>query len=370
MVRSVDSLLEHAVARRQIHAGVLLAAAHGQIRIHRAYGRARLDSVFDLASLTKPLATTAVAMKLHADGRLPLSAPLSELVPHLRDRPLGSVRPWHLLSHSSGLPAWRPFYEEHSGRSAAATRAAVRRAIAREPLDARPGSRSVYSDLGFILLDQLLQRIGRARLDRLAARWIYRPLGLSRTRFFPLGSTPDSRRAKAARFSADEADRADARGWPLVPTERCPRRGRLRGEVHDDNCHAMGGVCGHAGLFSTAHDVHLLARELVAAYRGHRSLFAPATVRRFWRRAGVPGSSWALGWDTGGGATGSGGRYLGQRAVGHLGFTGTSLWIDPERALWVILLTNRVYYGREPNPMKRLRPRLHDAVLRALGGPD
>jgi serine-type D-Ala-D-Ala carboxypeptidase len=349
-MKRAHRLMVEAVASRSFHSGCLLVAQEGQPLVHQAYGRGRLDTVYDLASLTKPLATTAVMMQLAAQGELDPERRLVDLLP-LRDRPeVRSIRIWHLLAHAAGLPAWVPFFRQVEAVPAARKRQTIRRLVASTPLEAAPGRQTVYSDLGFILLAWAIERAAGTRLDRLAARSIYQPLGLSRTFFVDLARPRETR--EAIRFA---------------PTERCAwRRRELLGEVHDENCAAMGGISGHAGLFSTAYEVHLLARELVAAYHGARSLFDRDVVRRFLLRRPLPGATRVLGWDTPSARGSSSGRFFGPRSVGHLGFTGTSLWIDLERAIWVVLLTNRVYYGREPNPMKALRPRLHDAILRAL----
>jgi serine-type D-Ala-D-Ala carboxypeptidase len=337
--------MQQAVASRVFPAATLLVADEGQPVLHAAYGRARLDTVFDLASLTKPLATTAVLMRLCARGELKPSARLRELLPGA-DRPgLRQLRLWHLLAHCSGLPAWRPFWQEVAGLAEGRRRSALRR-LALAPLEARPGERAVYSDLGFILLEWAIERRTGLRLDRLLAREVTGPLRLTRTCFLE-------------------------RGRALPPFElAAPGKGRPRGVVDDENAEAMGGVAGHAGLFSTAHEVHLLARELWTAWAGGPSVFAPTVVRRFWSARPMPEATRALGWDRPSRVGASCGRYFSEDAVGHLGFTGTSLWIEPACGRWVVLLANRVYYGRqrEPNPMRALRPRLHDAVMRALVG--
>ncbi|MBW2734465.1 MAG: serine hydrolase [Deltaproteobacteria bacterium] len=348
-LRRLHQLIEDQIAARAFPSAVLLAALDGEPLIHQAYGKARLDSAFDLASLTKPLATTAAMMLLDAEGLLSPQTRLRELLPSLRTKEVGETPLSALLSHSSGLPAWQPYYERAATLGFKAAKQAVRRWAASESLVYEPGSRSLYSDLGFILLDWALERAVGKRLDRLLAQRLTKPLGLERMTFVDLESSQDARPRQ-----------------PFVPTERCPRRGRLLGEVHDDNTHAMGGISGHAGLFGSAFDVHLLTRELVAAYEGRRSIFSREVVRRYWRARPVRGGSWALGWDRPSGARPSGGGAFGPASVGHLGFTGTSLWIDPAARYWVIFLTNRVYGGREPNPMKVLRPRLHDTVARAV----
>ncbi len=337
--------MERALADRVFSAGVLLVADGGAPVVHRGYGAAeRLDTVFDLASLTKALATSVAAMWLVDRGRLDPESPSWRYIGDLRRAGAQDIRIWHLLAHASGLPAWRPYYRSLRG-------AALVRAAAREPLEAVPGSRAVYSDLGFILLGRIVEKIARRRLDKLLRERIYGPLGLLRTFFVDLGG--------AARPDGPER---------IAPTGRCGWRRRiLRGEVHDENAAAMGGVAGHAGLFSTAHDVHLLCRALAGAWAGERGgPVSPEAVRAFWTRRRVPGSSWCLGWDTPSPRGSSAGRGL-RGAVGHLGFTGCSLWLDPKRALWVVLLTNRVALGREPNRLKPLRPRIHDLVVAALG---
>lgn len=351
----VHALMERAISQRSFPSACLVVAVDGQPVVHQAYGRAKLDTVYDLASLTKPLATTAVLMQLTAEGKLSPEDRLARFLPEM-DRPeTRGLRFWHLLAHVSGLPDWLPLYEAAARVSPSRRRRAIRDLVARTPLDRAPATEAVYSDLGFILLDWAIERATGERLDRLAERLVYRPLGLNRTFFVDL-------------LRAKRVQRARLTQLDIAPTERCPRRRRrLRGEVHDDNCAAMGGISGHAGLFSTAYEVNLLARELYAAYDGGRSIFDQDVVRHFFLTRPLPGATRVLGWDTPSAQKASCGRRFERRSVGHLGFTGTSLWIDLVRPLWVVLLTNRVYYGREPNPMRAFRPRLHDAVLRALG---
>jgi CubicO group peptidase (beta-lactamase class C family) len=355
----VESIVSRGIAAGSFPAACLLVARDGgEPVVHRAFGRADLHSVFDLASLTKPLATAATMMRRVGAGRFSVDAPLGQLLPSAGRSGVCEATLAQLLAHCAGLPAWRPYYERLHSLPFAEARRRLRRALLAEPLEAPPGARSVYSDLGFMLLDWALERESGQRLHQLARREVYRPLGLRSTSFYQL-DVGDEQLARAPAAA-------------LVPTERCPRRGRLCGEVHDDNAHAIGGVAGHAGLFSTAHEVHLLVRELVAAHGGERSLFERDVVRLFWgarpaRAARGRPDGWALGWDRPTrGARSSAGADPPRNAVGHLGFTGTSIWIDLDRRAWVILLTNRVYRGREPNPMKALRPRLHDAAWRAL----
>ena len=349
-MEAVSRVMQQALAERAFTHASVLVAREGQLVFQRAFGRARADAVFDLASLTKPFATAALVAQAIADGKLALEDPLARWLPLRSAAPLAAVRVEHLLAHCSGLAAWKPFYQTVNGGDFVAAKRALRRAVLKEPLVYEPGTAACYSDLGFILLGWVLERAGGARLEGLAERGLFRPLGLTRTAFINL-RLPVSERPP----------------WAFVPTERCPRRGRLCGEVHDDNAHRMGGVSGHAGLFGSAYDLHLLLREWLAAYHGQRSLLCSATVRRMWEARPVPESSWALGWDRPSGPRPSGGKLFSSASCrGHLGFTGTSVWCDLASASHAIILTNRVYFGREPNPLKRLRPLLHNAIGRSL----
>jgi CubicO group peptidase (beta-lactamase class C family) len=298
-------------------AAQLVVADAGEIVFERAVGAATLDTVFDLASLTKPLCTTTLAMR-DVERGLALDEPV---------RPGVTVR--HLLSHSSGLPAWKLL----SGGG----KAAILEAVRREPLERAPGSAARYSDLGFILLGGFLEgRAGRP-LDARFDEEIAGPLGLAMT-------------------------------YHPEPLACAPTEGELRGVVHDENARAMGGIAGHAGLFSTAREVSRVAAELCAAFGGLPGrLVAPDTARIFFTPSGVPGSTWCLGWDRPSPTGSSAGTSWPRSGVGHLGFTGCSLWMDPPRGRWVILLSNRVYPTRANERIKAFRPVLHDAVWDALG---
>ncbi|MFH1130058.1 MAG: serine hydrolase [Pseudomonadota bacterium] len=349
-MQPVHDFIQRAVDEEHFTHACLIVAQNGQPLIHESYGKAGLDSVFDLASLTKPLATTAVLMQLVAQNKLALKMRLFQAIPSLVGRPVGPLNFAQLLTHSAGLAAWYPFFEQVRDIPFSKRKAAVRRMLAGQTLEYKPDSTTLYSDLGFMLLGWAIEKSIGHRLDILAKKLIFRPLGLNSTFFVPL--TKAGMRPK------------DFEKWPFVPTEKCPWRGRrLLGEVHDDNCHVMGGVAGHAGLFSIAHDVHLLTRELFAAYLGERSIFSPKVVRTFWDWR-IPHSARALGWDRASDQERGNKVGFGPNTVGHLGFTGTSLWVDLDRAFWVIFLTNRVYKGREPNPMPQVRKGLHDLILR------
>lgn len=300
------------------------------------------DTLYDLASLTKVLATTAMAMVLVDEGRLALDAPVGDLVPAFAGPGKDDVTVWHLLTHSSGLPAGAPLYRELRGGDAFVE------AIAEMELEYAPGSRSVYSDLGFVLLGAALERAAGEPLESFVRRRVFAPLGMDDTTFRP---------------GPELLPR-------IAPTEEDPWRGRLvRGEVHDENAWAMGGVAPHAGLFGTASDVGRFARlALGGGELDGRRLVSAETLARFTERAGIPGSDRAVGWDTKSAVGSSAGELFSPRSYGHLGFTGTSLWIDPERGIYAVLLTNRVHPTRDNALIRDVRPAFADAVVRALDG--
>jgi CubicO group peptidase (beta-lactamase class C family) len=343
---------------------VLAVASAGQTLFHEAFGARQLvprrlpaltDTVYDVASLTKAVATSVIAMQEVGAGRLTLEARAADLVPELagEDARRGEITVRQLLCHASGLPAHRPFWRQAA--AAPAERLAIERLAAREPLEAAPGTRAVYSDLGFIVLGWLLERLTGSRLDMLFAERIARPLGLRSTTFVSLADA-DAR----ARLLGDRTVAATQ-----ISVERY---GLILGEVDDMNAFAMGGIAGHAGLFSDAADVGTIAGALVAAWRGDGKLVARDVVREFWSPSGVPGSTWRLGWDGPARAGSQAGERLSRAAVGHLAFTGCSLWIDPVREVIVVVLANRVHPSVPTDDrFRRFRPALHDAVLEALG---
>ena len=339
-----------------------------QTRLVEAFGQRQTDpepapvtveTVYDLASLTKAVVTSLLVMKGVEEGCLHLDRPLGDHLGMLRDRPEVTLR--RVLAHAGGFPAHRKFYERGLAKAgpSQANRAAMVQWAGAEPLAYEPGSRSIYSDLGFILLGALVEQAMSARLDVLAERLIFQPL-----RLFNLGFVDLLAHAPAGQFH----------GHDVAPTERCPVRGRLiLGEVHDLNAFAMGGIAGHAGLFGSIQDLLHLALALGAAYHGRgvdggAPFVRPEVLRELWQPAGIPGSTWRLGWD-GPSLEGSlAGSLLSRRAVGHLSFTGCSLWIDPEQETCVVVLTNRIHPEVRDDPRFRaLRPALHDAALQAIG---
>ncbi|MGD8825208.1 MAG: serine hydrolase domain-containing protein [Myxococcales bacterium] len=309
-------------------------------------GEVTPTTIYDLASLTKPWVATA-ALRLHHRGIFALDAPVHALIHEARGLPLGG-RSWEaVLSHRAGLRAWLPFYERIPDRGGpAAVEALVIAELLRHG-DAHPEGTAVYSDLGYILTGVAMRRAAGAGLDEIVATEVSAPLGLEEEVFFG-----------AAR--ADEP-------WKLrcAPTGRSVWRGRvLRAEVHDDNCAALGGVSGHAGLFGTAGAMARFGAACVGAWHGRRGASDEALIRH--ATAPRPGGTHRLGWDGKAERGSAAGTRIDRSAFGHLGFTGTSIWCDPRRQLVIVLLTNRVVMSDDNAAIRAFRPVFHDAVIDAF----
>jgi CubicO group peptidase (beta-lactamase class C family) len=339
--------------------GAVLLAARGRRRmIHAAYGTANLftqrpmttATLFDLASLTKPLATTLAVMLLCQRGRLGLDQRLRTVLGAVSHSDKSDITIAQLLSHTSGLPAYRPYFHQLATLPPSERRPRLRQLLVREPLLHPPGERVVYSDLDFMFLEWVVETLARRRLDGFLAQEVYRPLKVA-----PLFFIGRQRPVPEGAYAA---------------TEQCPWRGRLlEAEVHDENAHVLGGVAGHAGLFGTAAAVQELLAELLAAYHGQPSarLFQSVVVRRFWQP--LPGGGKALGFDLPAPEYPSCGRFFPADSIGHLGFTGTSFWVHLERRATVVLLTNRVHPTRDNIAIRQFRPAIHDAVMEAISSP-
>jgi CubicO group peptidase (beta-lactamase class C family) len=329
------------------------------------------STLFDLASLTKPVATTTMAMILYERGLLELDAPITGTLPEFRadtgaDPRRNDITLHMLLAHSSGLPAYEKLFLR------ARSRDELLRAAFTTPLTADPGTRAEYSDIGFILLGEALERIAGESLDIFCRHEIFGPLGMANTSFNP----PSALRSKIPP-TADEREEpcgagAPAREKPAAPnlpgvTPNLPRstfRQRIiQGEVQDENAFVLGGVAGHAGLFSSAEELAIFAQTFLA---GGSPILRPETISLFTRREAEPaGTSRALGWDTPSSPSQSG-KHFGPRSYGHLGYTGTSLWIDPDRQLSVTLLTNRTWPDCSNQAIKQVRPTVHDLIVEAI----
>jgi CubicO group peptidase (beta-lactamase class C family) len=344
-----------AIASKQgaiFHRGV-----YGQLNWETVPKRTTFDSLFDISSLTKPLATGLAVMQLVAKGRLALDKPVSQFLKDASFAPWDKILLEHLLDHTSGLVSHRPFWEplkkdqEDTGVKLLATRAGearIREAVLRLPPQRPVGEASIYSDLNFMILGWVVESIVGKRLNQHVQNEIYKPLGLNNLFFMDL--TDDKRPHGKRAFVATEHSQ-----W---------RRKTLIGEVHDPNAWAMGGVAGHAGLFATVDDVHRLGQLLLDSYLGKPDApFHTATVRRFFTRSKrTVNKTWALGWDTPSPRDSLAGSRMSRSSVGHFGFTGCSIWIDLQHEGVTVLLTNRAH----PTPdgkddfMRKLRPHVED----------
>ncbi len=297
------------------------------------------ETLFDLASLTKVVATTTMAMILYRRGLIELDLPVVSVLPEFRgtDPRRENVTLRMLLAHSSGLPAYERLFLR------AETKEQLLAAAFATPLTAEPGDRAEYSDIGFIILGVALERIADSSLSSFSQREIFGPTGMAHTTFRP----------PVAWHGA----------IPPTADDQTLRLRTIQGEVQDENASVLGGVAGHAGVFSTAGDLAVLAHVLL---HGGRPILDAETISIFTRRQSSPaGTSRALGWDTPS-APSQSGKYLSARSFGHLGYTGTSLWIDPERQLSITLLTNRTWPDCTNQSIKQFRPAFHDAVIEAL----
>jgi CubicO group peptidase (beta-lactamase class C family) len=356
---NVACVLRQGVEAEYFPGAVLVVGYQGNVVYEEAVGNAALipsarrmtvDTVFDLASLTKPMATATALMLLLESGRIRLDDPIGTYVATWCRPACDTPTLRQLLSHCSGLPAWRPYYQNIDPTSPILDRRHdVYAAVHREPLSTRPGTMVQYSDAGFILLGEIVEIVAGIPLDAFCRREIFAALHLENIAFRNL-------------------ERPRPVGIPFASTEQCPWRRRIMdGEVHDENAWIMGGVAGHAGLFATGRQVWQFAQSLLEGLKGRSWLVSTLTARTFTTCQGSPeGSRWALGWDTPTPGKSSAGQYFSPGAIGHLGFTGTSLWIDPTTQAIVVLLTNRVHPTRQREGIRTFRPLIHDAVMRAL----
>jgi uncharacterized protein YbbC (DUF1343 family)/beta-glucosidase-like glycosyl hydrolase len=351
-IAEVEAVLADFLEQRAFPGGVLAIGYRGALVYLKPFGRlsydddappVTADTIYDLASLTKVVATTTMAMILVDEGSLDLDKPVEDFLPAFQGLGKETISVRDLLTHSSGLQAGGPLYRQIQGREA------YLEEIQAMDLEYEPGTKSVYSDFGMILLGEVLERVAGQPLDSFVEERVFRPLRMDDTGFLP---------------PADEIER-------IAPTEMDPWRGYLvRGEVHDENAFAMGGVAPHAGLFGTAGDLARYAQMILnGGVLEHRRIVSREVVEEFTRRSEIPESERAIGWDTKSAEKSSAGRFFSPRTFGHLGYTGTSMWIDPDRELFLILLTNRVHPTRENILIRQARPAVADAVVQALADP-
>jgi CubicO group peptidase (beta-lactamase class C family) len=373
-LRRVDRALDKAIDAAEIPGAVVLAEMrrdgelleHASVRGLAVVRPERIpmarETIFDLASLTKVLATTTAILMLCQDGAVALDDPVARFLPHFGEMKKEGVTLRHLLTHSSGLRPWRAFHEpllereRKKGERIIGTTAAkqwVIESICRSALVHDCGTAAVYGDLDFVILGAVVEAVSQQSLDVFCRERIFGPLALAQTGFSPSpeggGLPPDSVR----------------RGF--AATENCSWRGRIIwGEVHDPNASVMGGVAGHAGLFAPADDVLRFGRIVLDAWQGRSDALPRDLLRVFLTRQNLPEKSdWALGWDTPTAGTSSSGRFFSSNSVGHLGFTGTSLWIDLDREAIVVMLTNRVHLVAKKSNFT-LRPVIHDLIIEAF----
>jgi CubicO group peptidase (beta-lactamase class C family) len=357
MNEQIKSLMLRAVEDGIFPSAQLLVAKAGHIIIDEPFGNATGETIFDVASLTKPISTTTLLMQLVAEDKIRLDDTLQQLIPQCQCEAKTNITVRHLLSHSSGLPAWQPFYQtiptddigEPSGKMQ------IIDACCREPLIYTPGQQSIYSDLGFILLGEIIESVTKMSISKVFNEKVATPLSLNNTFFVPL--TP----------SLSPQGRGLGEGASFAPTEDCPWRNKvMRGEVHDQNCYAMGGVAGHAGLFSTTADIHKFLKVFVESFKTSGSFLHHDTVQRF-----LPfhykltdcNSTWLLGWDTPAHGNSQAGEYFSHKSIGHLGYTGCSMWIDLEKEIWIILLTNRIHPTSTNEKIKSFRPMIYNEIF-------
>lgn len=342
-------LLRDAIAEHVFPAASVAITYQGNLVVLKSFGRFTYQpdspavataSVFDLASVTKIVATTSMAMILYQRGLLDLDLPVVAVAAEFagEDPRRDTVTLRMLLTHSSGLPAYeRLFLGTH-------TRDQLLSAAFATPLAANPGAKTEYSDIGFIILAAALERIADQPLDRFCQHEIFGPLAMTHTTFNPPSAWQGS----------------------ILPTanDKSFRHRVIQGEVQDENASVMGGVAGHAGVFATVEDLAIFAHAMLA---GGSPILRPETLAVFTRReSSPPGTSRALGWETPSSSLSQSGKYFSPRSFGHLGYTGTSLWIDPQRQLSITLLTNRTWPDCANQAIKQVRPKFHDAVIEVL----
>lgn len=357
----ISAHLEGGVEEGVFPGAVLLVAKKGQVLFIEKAGYLSLipdqipmkkNTIFDLASLTKPLATTLCLMKLVDESKVELDQPLSRLVPTPVPADKKELTPRLLLSHSAGFTDWKPFYLDLMQYESEERKRILREQILKDPLVYSAGEEYLYSDLGFMILEWIIEQTTGMTMGQFVEQSFYQPLSLERT------------------FLSEDALTLPFKQEVFAATEDCPWRKKVtQGEVHDENAWALGGYSGHAGLFGTAEDVHVLVNLIWEHYLGKRDDYLrPETVRTFFTKQDiVKESSWCLGWDTPSEEHSSSGKYFSRNSVGHTGFTGVSVWMDLDKDVVVILLTNRIHPTRKNEKIKTFRPKLHDLIMEELG---
>ncbi len=347
----VENIVDNAIEDSAFPGAVVLVEKNGKIIFEKAFGHftydknsrpMTLNTLFDLASLTKVISTTNCAMICIDRGLFKLDDKVSKYIPQFAQNGKEQITIRNLLLHNSGLPAYKRYYEMYNNATD------VINDIYSTKLEYPTGTKTVYSDLGIITLGKIIEKVTGMTLDKFAEKEIFNPLGMKNTMYNP----PDSLKQFCAPTEYDNY-------W---------RHRQIQGEVHDETASMLGGVAGHAGLFSTAGDIAKVLQMLLqdGEFNG-KQIIKSKTVKLFTKRQSEK-STRALGWDTKSKTGSSAGDLFSDDSYGHTGFTGTSVWTDPERKLFVVFLTNRVYPTRENHKLFKVRPALHNAVIEVLEG--
>ncbi|MBF0224252.1 MAG: serine hydrolase [Desulfobacterales bacterium] len=353
-------IISRAINEQVFPGAVVLVSKEGDIPIFEAYGEANIfskskmvkNTIFDMASLTKPIATTVSIMKLVQIGKLDINDRIENILNEFKSTEKDNITVKNLLNHTSGLPAHRPYYLNLLNIPFNKRKEKLKEFILKEPLINEIGKLSLYSDIGFMLLQWIIEEISMIPLDKFVKEAIYSPLGI-----FDLFYQ---------RFNENLNIDSDNKNLNFAATEFCPLRNIIMdGLVHDENAYSIGGVAGHSGIFGTASDLHKLLLEILSCYHGKTSkVFDKKIIHEFLSKDFK--FERTLGFDVPSKSGSSSGKYFFPKTVGHLGFTGTSFWMDLERSIIIILLTNRVHPSRDNNKIKAFRPIFHDYIMEFL----
>ena len=384
MTRKIESAFQNAISDGVFPAADVLVAKGGEIVYRGSFGQARESTCFDIASLTKPVATATLTMMLASEGLLKLDDTVYQWLPGARLPVHKLITVADIMNHVSGLPAWQPYYRELPFSlvgTEEGQRIILDSCYSEEPVS-EPGQVTLYSDIGYIILGEILGHAGSAPLDRLFAERISGKLGLSDTFFIRVKAGEPQTTSRRTKTRPDQHVPIPRHGAPderparkagehrrFAPTEDCPWRERvIHGEVHDQNAYALGGVAGHAGLFSTASDIHRFALELTRCYRGESNWIRPEVVRDFLKegRQKPEKEQFVGGWNRPSQKNSASGRRFSPNSIGHLGYTGCSMWIDLNSDYWVVLLTNRIHPTSTNQKITAFRPAIHDLIYDEL----
>lgn len=381
MTKAIDKAFKHAVEEGYFPSASVLVSSGGKVVYKNEFGGAREGTCFDIASLTKPMSTATLAMMLVSDGLLKFSDTVYQWLAGARQPAHKLITLRHLLNHTSGLPAWHPYYRELP-MSLIGTEAGKQMILENcyaEELAAETGTKTIYSDIGYMILGKMIEEASSSTLDELFAKKIAKKLNLSNSFFVKVKGDFSNEKSRSAigknqhvpssKKYSDKSYDDDDKHKRFAPTEDCPWRGRvISGEVHDQNAYALGGVAGHAGLFSDADDIDIFCKNIAECYRGNSSWIPSETVREFIGecKKKPAGDEFALGWMRPSRSNSSSGHHFSPNTIGHLGFTGCSVWMDLDQDFRVILLTNRIHPSTTNEKIKSFRPYIHDLIFDEL----